>query len=113
MAKRGKTVRKNQKRNNKTMRKQKNRINKTGRKRPKALNGSRREVMNGSAEKTSGGLRKKDLMYNKQRRIVSRKLHKLAKKQKHLKDFTTVKGKFGAFKKGPNGKLIPVYKKRN
>ena len=69
--------------------------------------------MNGSALKTTGGLRKKDLMYNKQRRIVSRKLHKLAKKQKHLKDFTTKKGTFGAFKKGPGGKLIPLYKKKN
>ena len=101
MANRGKTARKVNKK-----------VNKTVRKRPVATVGSRREVMNGSAQKTSGGLRKKDLMYNKQRRIVSRKLHKLAKKQKHLKDFTTKKGVFGAFKKGPKGKLVPVYKKK-
>ena len=105
MVKRGKTARKGKKHHNK-------KHNKTVRKRPVANTGSRREVMNGSALKTSGGLRKKDLMYNKQRRIVSRKLHKLAKKQKHLKDFTTKKGTFGAFKKGPGGKLIPMYKKK-
>ena len=35
--------------------------------------GSRRQVMNGSAEKTAGGLRRDDLTYNKYRRIVSRK----------------------------------------
>jgi len=35
--------------------------------------GSRRQVMNGTAEKTVGGLRAEDLTYNKYRRIVSRK----------------------------------------
>ena len=112
MKNRGKTARKVNKKVKKTARKLNKKVNKTVRKRPVATVGSRREVMNGSAQKTSGGLRKKHLMYNKQRRIVSRKLHKLAKKQKHLKDFTTKKGTFGAFKKGPGGKLVPVYKKK-
>ena len=33
--------------------------------------GSRRQVYNGSAEKTSGGLKKEDLIKNKHGRIVS------------------------------------------
>ncbi len=35
--------------------------------------GSRAKVMHGGAEKTSGGLTKHDLMYNKAGRIVSKK----------------------------------------
>ena len=35
--------------------------------------GSRAQVMHGTAQKTSGGLTKKDLKYNKWGRIVSRK----------------------------------------
>jgi hypothetical protein len=35
--------------------------------------GSRAKVMHGGAEKTVGGLRKEDLMYNKAGRIVSKK----------------------------------------
>ena len=35
--------------------------------------GSRAQVMHGNALKTSGGLRKKDLKYNKSGKIVSRK----------------------------------------
>ena len=37
--------------------------------------GSRRQVYNGSAEKTCGGLRKDDLLKNKHGRIVSSKKH--------------------------------------
>ena len=37
--------------------------------------GSRAKVMHGGAEKTSGGLTKDDLMYNKAGRIVSKKRH--------------------------------------
>ena len=40
--------------------------------------GSRAEVMHGNALKTVGGLTKKDLMYNKQGRIVSVKKYKRA-----------------------------------
>ena len=42
--------------------------------------GSRAEVFHGTAKHTSGGLKKKDLMKNKHGRIVSRKMHKTAKK---------------------------------
>ena len=35
--------------------------------------GSRAQVMHGTADKTVGGLRKEDLMYNKAGRIVSKK----------------------------------------
>lgn len=41
--------------------------------------GSRRQVFNGFAEHTSGGLTMKDLMRNKYGRIVSRKKHELGK----------------------------------
>ena len=42
--------------------------------------GSRAEVMHDKAEKTTGGLRKKDLKYNKSGRIVSKKKSMSAKK---------------------------------
>ena len=42
--------------------------------------GSRAQVMHGNAEKTSGGLRKKDLKYNKRGDIVSRKKSRTMKK---------------------------------
>jgi hypothetical protein len=45
--------------------------------------GSRAQVMHGSAEKTAGGLKKDDLMYNRAGRIVSKKKH------------TTMKNKMG------------------
>lgn len=59
--------------------------------------GSRAEVMHGNKDCTTGGLMKKDLMYNKHGRIVSRKKHGLAKKQKHLESagYSAKKGKFG------------------
>ena len=41
--------------------------------------GSRAEVWHGTAEKTSGGLKKADLMKNKYGRIVSRKRHEQGK----------------------------------
>ena len=44
--------------------------------------GSRRMVWNGSAEKTSGGLTKEDLMKNKYGRIVSIKRHTTMKNRK-------------------------------
>lgn len=52
------------------------------------LIGSKREVWNGSAERTSGNLTKSDLMKNKRGRIVSKKKHALglkAFKQNKLK----------------------------
>ena len=65
--------------------------------------GSRAQVMNGTAEKTSGGLKKKDLKYNSQGRIVSVKKSRSAKKEQRLKKagWTYKKGEFGAVKIEP------------
>jgi hypothetical protein len=65
------------------------------------LFGSRTQVMNGTAYKTSGELKKKDLLMNKWGRIVSSKKHKTAKKEKRLEKhgFFAKKGKFGYVKK--------------
>ena len=59
--------------------------------------GSRREVFNKSALRTSGGLEKKDLIKNRHGRIVSRKKHFTAKKEKRLlkHGYSAKKGKFG------------------
>lgn len=63
--------------------------------------GSRAQVMHGTADHTSGGLKKSDLKYNKYGRIVSRKKSQKAKKEKRLEKagYKTRKGKFGAIKK--------------
>lgn len=60
--------------------------------------GSRAEVMHGTAKRTSGGLTKKDLKYNKWGSIVSRKRSERARKEKRLEraGWTAKKGKFGA-----------------
>ena len=65
------------------------------------LFGSRAQVHNGTAYKTTGGLTKKDLVMNKWGRIVSEKKHKTAKKEKRLQKYGyyTKKGKFGAVKR--------------
>jgi hypothetical protein len=62
--------------------------------------GSRREVFNGTARSTTGGLEKKDLLKNKYNRIVSRKKHISATKEKRLLKFGygSKKGKFGYVK---------------
>ena len=67
---------------------------------PKRVLGSRREVYNGTAKRTTGGLEKKDLFYNKYGRIVSLKKHLTAKKEKRLQKYgwTAKKGKFGGIK---------------
>ena len=63
--------------------------------------GSRAQVWHGNAECTPGGLQKKDLLKNKHGRIVSRKMSRMAKKQKRLEKagYFTKKGKFGFVKK--------------
>ncbi len=72
--------------------------------------GTRAEVMHGTAKKTSGGLKKEDLMYNKAGRIVSKDKHFTAKKEMRLlkHGYGTKKGKFGfvkvAAKKGSRSK---------
>jgi hypothetical protein len=66
----------------------------------KELFGSRQQVMNGTAYKTAGELCKSDLMMNKWGRIVSKKKHTTAKKEKRLlkHGYTAKKGKFGFVK---------------
>ena len=65
-------------------------------------NGSRAEVWHGTAKKTQGGLTKSDLLMNKHGRIVSRKKHNTAKREKRLvkAGYLTKKGHFGFIKKG-------------
>ena len=47
--------------------------------------GTREEVMNGSSKKTSGGLYKKDLIVNKQGKIVSKRVSKSTIKKNKIK----------------------------
>lgn len=67
--------------------------------------GTRAQVWHGTAKKTSGGLTKAALMMNKHGRIVSRKKHNTAKREKRLikAGYLTKKGKFGFIKKGKKG----------
>ncbi len=67
--------------------------------------GSRAQVWHGTAKKTSGGLTKDKLMMNKHGRIVSRRKHNTAKREKRLEKagFFTEKGKFGAVRKDGTG----------
>lgn len=63
--------------------------------------GSRAQVWHGTAYKTSGGLTKSMLMMNKHGRIVSKKKHATAKKEKRLEaaGYFAKKGQFGAVKR--------------
>ena len=65
------------------------------------LKGSRAQVWHGTAYQTKGELKKSDLFMNKHGRIVSRKKHQTAKKEKRLEKagFFAKKGKFGYVKK--------------
>ena len=65
------------------------------------LEGSRAQVMHGTAYKTSGGLTRDHLMFNKHGRIVSVKKHKSAKKEKRLikHGYGARDGIFGFYKK--------------
>ena len=69
---------------------------------PKQTFGSRAQVMHGTAKKTSGGLTKSQLKYNKQGKIVSKKASALAKKNNRLvkAGYITRKGQFGNEMKG-------------
>ena len=64
----------------------------------KQTTGSRAQVMHGTAKKTSGGLTKSQLKYNKQGKIVSKKASALAKKNNRLvkAGYVTTKGVFGS-----------------
>lgn len=76
--------------------------------------GSRAEVFHGNAQKTSGGLTKKDLIKNKHGEIVSRKKHLTAKKEKRLEKFGyfAQKGKFGFVKKQAKTRKSKSMKKK-
>jgi hypothetical protein len=77
------------------------------------LEGTRAQVWHGTAFKTSGDLTKKNLMQNKHGRIVSRKLHTRAKREKRLEKagYKTKKGEFGSFK--INGKKHRKHSKKH
>lgn len=64
------------------------------------LEGTRAQVWHGTAYKTAGGLTHAHLLKNKHGRIVSKKKHATAKKEKRLEKhgYTAKKGKFGAVK---------------
>jgi len=66
--------------------------------------GSRAQVWHGTAYKTKGLLKKDDFLMNKHGRIVSKKKHGTAKREKRLQKhgYFTQKGKFGWVKR--NGK---------
>lgn len=78
------------------------------------LEGSRAQVLHGTAYKTSGGLKKNELLQNKNGRIVSKKKHFTAKKEKRLvrAGFGTKKGKFGYVKIGKTKKTRGTKKMR-
>ena len=71
--------------------------------------GSRTDVMNGKALKTSGGLYKKDLKYNKFGKIVSVKMSNLAKKNNNLKS-TKIYKKSNIKKGGLLKKFTNIFK---
>lgn len=79
----------------------------------KELVGKRAAVWHGNAYKTKGDLVKSDLIYTKRGRIVSKKKHVLAKKEKRLQQhgYFTKKGKFGFVKKAPSKTLKKRSKK--
>ena len=66
------------------------------------LEGSRAQVWHKTAYKTAGGLTREKLLMNKHGRVVSKKKHTFAKKDKRLQKhgYFTKKGKFGFIKKG-------------
>jgi len=67
------------------------------------LVGSRAQVYHGTAYKTSGGLKKSDLVQNKNGRIVSKKKQATAKNERRLEahGFFWEDGKFGMVKRSP------------
>ena len=67
--------------------------------------GTRAQVMHGTAKMTGGGLKRKDLKYNKHGKIVSKKMSTLAKKEKRLQKagYKTQKGVFQLFQKQRGG----------
>lgn len=69
-----------------------------------SLIGSRAQVMHGTVFKTTGGLKKGALKYNKHGKIVStKKSSSNPLKRLTQAGYRTVKGKFGSFKDGTKG----------
>ncbi len=68
------------------------------------LRGSRAQVWHGTALATDYGLKKANMVFNKHGRIVSKKKHDTAKKEKRLQKhgYFTKKGKFGFVKRDPS-----------
>ena len=79
------------------------------------LEGSRTQVNNGTAYRTTGGLTKDDILMNKNGYLVSKKKHITATKEKRLVKygFITRKGHFGNIKKGKYVKLTAKHNKNN
>lgn len=81
------------------------------------LEGSRAQVMHGTAYKTSGGLTRDHLMFNKHGRIVSKKKHATAKRERRLEKagYKPKKGKFVLMRKGSrsNKRSNKTHKKRS
>ena len=78
------------------------------------LRGSRAQVWHGTAWKTEGGLEKKNLMKNKNGRIVSVRKHKTAKRENRLEKagWGFKKGKFGAVRLTKSGGHKSTRKRR-
>ncbi len=78
------------------------------------LVGSRAKVWHKTAYKTPGGLVRDNLLMNKSGRIVSKKKHTTAKKEKRLvaHGYLTKRGVFGAFKKDTTKKTKKSRKTR-
>ena len=79
----------------------------------KHLFGKRAQVWHGTAYKTAGNLKKDHLYMNKHGRIVSKRKHETAKKEKRLQKYGyfTKKGKFGSVKQGTSMKKSRKAKK--
>ena len=78
--------------------------------------GSYAEIWHGTASKSAGGLKKKDLMKTKQGRIISRKKHLQGKKSiKHLRSlgYIAKKGTFKLFRKSMAHKTAKKHGKRH
>ena len=79
------------------------------------LEGSRTQVNNGTAYRTTGGLTKDDILMNKNGYLVSKKKHITATKEKRLVKygFITRKGKFGNVKPGKKSKKLTLKQKQS
>ena len=82
---------------------------KKGSKKTSCIVGSRAKVFHGICDKTSGGLTKKDLKFNKIGKIVSKKASSSAKKAKNLKKFIAPSNTYSFSKSPKKGSL--AYKK--